>query len=80
MVRCKDCEYCEEFRKAGNTRSEFRCNHPDQRYIATYFKEKRISKMPGFLGFGKSHSSEVSVKTSPAWCPKKSLKEKENGK
>ncbi len=70
-IRCADCEHCKGFRKASNTRSSFSCEHPDQKYILDYFKDHRIQKMPSFLGYGKLFSSEVPIKTSPAWCPKK---------
>lgn len=67
--RCSDCQHCAEKRKLGNCRSEYTCAHPDQRYILDYFQEHHISKMAGFLNYGKP--GEVPVKTSPAWCPKK---------
>lgn len=70
-IKCAGCEYCEEFRPLGNTRSEFTCQHPDRAYIEEYFKTHGIQKMPRFLGFGERYSSEVPIKTSPAWCPKK---------
>ncbi|HIW80276.1 MAG TPA: hypothetical protein H9742_01925 [Candidatus Acetatifactor stercoripullorum] len=70
-IRCADCEYCKEFRKTGNIRSDFTCEHPDKEYIRKYFKEHKIQKMEGFLGFGTRYSREVPIKTSPAWCPKK---------
>ena len=70
-IRCADCGHCKGFRKMSNTRSSFSCEHPDQRYILDYFKDHKIHKMPGFLGYGKLFSSEVPIKTSPAWCPKK---------
>lgn len=68
-IKCSECEHCEENRRWGNSRSEYTCNHPDQGYIIDYFKEHHISKMAGFLNFGKP--GEVPVKTSPAWCPRK---------
>lgn len=70
-IRCADCEHCKGFRKMGNTRSSFSCEHPDQKYILDYFKDHRIQKMPGFIGYEKPFSGEVPIKTSPAWCPKK---------
>lgn len=68
-IRCSECKHCEEKRKWGNCRSEYTCEHPDQGYIRDYFQEHHISKMTGFLNFGKP--GEVPVKTSPVWCPKK---------
>lgn len=71
IVRCSECEYCREFRKIGNTRSSFTCGHPDGEYVRKYYKEHRITRMEGFIGYGKPFSEEVPIKTSPAWCPKK---------
>ncbi len=71
MIRCAECEYCKAYQKYGNGRKEFFCEHPDQEYIKDYFKNHRISKMPGFLCFSKMWSNEVTKKASPAWCPKK---------
>lgn len=71
QIRCANCSYCNEFRKSGNSRSEFRCIHPEQNYIMDYFLKHRMSKSPGFLNFGKAFSHTVPVKTSPAWCPLK---------
>lgn len=70
-IRCADCEYCREFRPVGNTRSNFTCKHPDHEYIRNYYKEHKIYKMEGFIGFGAKYSEKVPIKTSPAWCPKK---------
>lgn len=44
---------------------------PDVEYIRKYYKEHKIKKMEGFIGFGKPFSEAVPIKTSPAWCPKK---------
>lgn len=74
IIRCSECTYCKEFRKYGNTRSNFFCEHPDQNYIYDYFEENRMVKMPGFLGFGEKWSHDVPLKTSPRWCPKKNPK------
>ncbi|WP_215630465.1 hypothetical protein [Enterocloster citroniae] len=68
-IRCGECRHCKEYRKLGNTRSKYTCGHPNHRYIIDYFDKHHISKMPGFLNFGKP--GEVPVKTSPAWCPRK---------
>lgn len=68
-IRCGECEHCKEYRRTGNSRSEYSCGHPDKRYILDYFRDHRITKMPGFIAFGKPE--EVPVKTSPAWCPRK---------
>nr|DAV33859.1 MAG TPA: hypothetical protein [Caudoviricetes sp.] len=29
-IRCAECEYCKDFRRLGNTRGSFFCEHPDQ--------------------------------------------------
>lgn len=72
-IKCAECSYCESYREERRTRSGFVCEHPDQKYILEYFKQNRISKMPGFLGYGAKWSEEVPVKTSPKWCPRKRL-------
>ena len=75
-IKCSSCQHCSGFRPYGNTRTSFTCSHPDQGYIQNYFHEKRMSKMPGFLGFGARYSDAVPIKTAPAWCPKKKPSEK----
>ena len=70
-IRCSGCGYCSGFRPMRNTRTEFTCTHPDQRYIQDYFLRKNMLKMPGFIGFGAKYSEAVPVKTAPAWCPEK---------
>ena len=75
-IKCSGCQHCSGFRPYGNTRTGFTCSHPDQGYIQNYFHEKRMSKMPGSLGFGARYSDAVPIKTAPAWCPKKKPSEK----
>ena len=70
-IKCSECEYCKGKRKTGNTRNSFTCEHPDTEHIKKYFREHRITKMEGFIEYGKPFSGEVPIKTSPAWCPKK---------
>lgn len=70
-IKCSECQHCNHFRPWNNTRTEFTCEHPDREYIRLYFAKNRITKMPGFIGFGKAHSNIVPIKSSPAWCPKK---------
>lgn len=70
-IRCADCEHCKRYRRVGNARSQFTCEHPNQRYIADYFRTHKMKKMEGVIGFGAKYSEEVPIKTSPAWCPKK---------
>ncbi len=45
-IRCSECGYCSGFRPVGNTRTEFTCAHPDQRYIQDYFFRKNMRKIP----------------------------------
>lgn len=70
-IKCVGCEYCTDVRRCGNTRGSFMCNHPDGDYMRKYFEEHNIHKMVGFIGFGKRFEDKPSIKTSPAWCPKK---------
>ena len=69
MTKCLDCKYSQAYRKPGNCRYEYRCEHPNQKYIIDYFKEHKILKLHGFLGF--SRAGEFPVKTAPKWCPLK---------
>lgn len=69
--KCADCEYCKGYRGINATRSGFHCEHPDGGYIRDYFKANKISKMEGFIGYGERFADKPSIKTSPAWCPKK---------
>lgn len=71
-IKCSECDYCSGLRRFGNTRTNFTCSHPDYGYIRNYFNKKRMSKMPGFLGYWARHSDAVPIETVPAWCPKKS--------
>lgn len=64
---CINCKYSQAYRKPGNSRYEYRCKHPDQKYIIDYFEEHKIQKLQGFLGFAKP--GEFPVKTAPKWCP-----------
>ncbi len=75
IIKCSGCQHCSGLRPIGNTRTSFTCSHPDQGYINNYFREKRVQKMPGFLGFGARYSDAVPVKTAPAWCPEKKVPE-----
>lgn len=75
IIKCSGCQHCSGLRPIGNTRTSFTCSHPDQGYINNYFREKRVQKMPGFLGFGVRYSDAVPVKTAPAWCPEKKVPE-----
>lgn len=77
-IKCTECEFCVDNRGLGNTRGSFECKHPDRAHIRDYFKEHNIYKMEGFIGFGERFADKPSIKTSPAWCPKK-RRDKENG-
>ena len=74
-IKCSGCQHCSGLRPVGNTRTSFTCSHPDHGYINDYFREKRMQKMPGFLGFGARYSDAVPIKTAPAWCPEKKASE-----
>ena len=49
IIRCLDCEFCEGYRKLGNTRHEFFCKHLDQEDIHDSFEEHRIRQKTGFI-------------------------------
>lgn len=66
---CDKCEYCLGLKH--DTRKGFHCKHPNQNHINDYFKEKKIQKMPGFIGFGENFADVPKNKTTPKWCPKK---------
>ena len=70
-IRCSGCSHCSSYRPLGNSRTEFTCAHPDQRYIQDYFLRKNMLQLPGVIGFGAQYSEAVPVKTAPAWCPEK---------
>lgn len=74
-IKCSECEFCRAHRKFGTIREGYTCIHPDAEYVAKYFREHKIKKMPCFIGYGKGFMGEVPVKTSPAWCPKKKKSE-----
>lgn len=59
-IRCMECQHVRKYRK------EVFCRHPNQKYIHEYFRNKRMKKMPAFLGF---EYKKFPVMGSPAWCP-----------
>ena len=65
IIKCSGCQHCSGLRPIGNTRTSFTCSHPDQGYINNYFREKRMQKMPGFLGFGARYSDADPEKKVP---------------
>lgn len=71
VIKCSECEHCIGRRPNGNRSKSFWCYHPDQEHISKYYKEHKVTKAEGFIGFGKAWDEEVPVKTSPGWCPKK---------
>ena len=66
VCRCQTCHHMKGYRKPGNSRTSYRCCHPDQRYIRDYFNEHKIKKMPGFLGYG---HGQLPLKRTVKWCP-----------
>lgn len=64
--QCPDCPFLQKYRKLGNVRTEYYCNHPNQSAIGDYFSLHKIQKMSGFLGFGKD---SFPLKRTPKWCP-----------
>lgn len=66
---CDKCEHCKSYKL--DTRKAFHCKHPNYEHINNYFKEHKLQKMIGFIGYSKSHSDVVMNKTTPRWCPKK---------
>lgn len=74
-IKCAECGYCKDNRAWGNTRGSFFCEHPNHEHINQYFKDHKIQKMQGFIGFGERFKDKPSIKTAPAWCPKKAEQE-----
>ena len=73
MTECENCEFCVKHYTQSSSihrRQGYYCRHNDQKYINDYFRDKRILKMPGFIGFSKTDGS-FPVKNTPKWCPKR---------
>lgn len=72
-IKCSECEYCGKYYGSHGifARGRFFCDHPDQKYINKFFKDNRLSSTPGFICYGIVRSDDMSLKTSPRWCPKK---------
>ena len=66
ISKCQTCPHLSSSRKPGNTRTEYRCKHPDQKYIEDYFEKNKIKKMPGFLGYG---HGQLPLRRTVKWCP-----------
>ena len=78
MAECENCEFCvKRFTHATieKRRMAYHCRHNDQKYIEDFFRDKKILKMPGFIGFSKPDGS-FPVKNTPKWCPKKVVDQK----
>lgn len=69
-MNCSQCNY-KHISWGANTRGNCYCNHPNQDYIRNYYKEHDISRAEGFICFTKPLTKELSIKTSPKWCPLK---------
>lgn len=70
-IKCSECEYCKGYSKGYAHRKQFYCEHENQQYINSYFESHKISKKPGFIAFSAVYGCKPTIKTSPAWCPKK---------
>lgn len=71
VIKCSLCEHCKGNKRNMNTRMEYWCKRADTEHISNYYKEHKITKAIGFIGFGKPYSRELPIKSSPAWCPRK---------
>ena len=75
MCECENCRYCRKHYvgfSRQSKRTEYYCNHEDQGQIEKYFRERKLLKMPGLIGFSKPDGS-FPVKNTPKWCPKKEV-------
>jgi hypothetical protein len=70
-IKCSECEFCKGSKGRYADRIGFFCEHKNTSHISEYFKKHRMTKMEGFIAFGERFSDKPSIKTSPAWCPKK---------
>ena len=66
ICRCQTCPYLKGYRKPTNSRTEYYCGHPDQKYIFDYFAKNKLRKSPGFLAFG---HGQLPMKRTVKWCP-----------
>lgn len=75
MVECETCEFCVKYfthSSSERRRSVYHCRHNNHKYIDDYFRDKKILKMAGCIGFSKKDGS-FPVKNTPKWCPKKAV-------
>lgn len=72
-MKCKDCEYLKAYPPRNNgIRYSYECGHKDQKYIYDYHRKHNLLKHPPFICYGsKQHRNIPTIKTSPAWCPRK---------
>lgn len=74
---CKECPHKKVLQRFPNTTKDVWCCHQDQEYVRLYFKEHKIRKAEGFIGFVNS-KGDFPIKKSPKWCPLKKEKEGTN--
>ena len=74
-MRCRECRYKKSVRGIHSTRYSCYCKHPNQDYIRHYYSKNNINRTLGFICFTKPYTMEMSIKTSPKWCPLKEEKE-----
>ena len=71
-MNCADCKYAEiGYRSSALGRAPVYCQHQNQEYIIEYCHNNRVGKMPGFICYTKRGTNELTIKTSPRWCPLK---------
>ncbi len=72
-MKCVNCKYAKTYYPISitGTRNRVMCSHPNQKYIYEYCRSHRVASMPGFIGYTKPFENEVTIKTSPRWCPLK---------
>lgn len=75
MIRCRDCEYCNQSGRQNSNRDtigrkHYWCKHP---LIKTFDSKIFGNRAEGFIGFGENnYKSQLALKTTPIWCPIKS--------
>lgn len=71
MMKCKDCEYKSFLeRKCGPNR--YYCKHPEARFARSECEPTPL------ICKTERHSEELTIKTSPRWCPLRRKKDAEN--
>ncbi|MGN0331733.1 MAG: hypothetical protein ACI4D9_01695 [Lachnospiraceae bacterium] len=61
-MKCKDCDHKKFMEGNGNPGRHY-CHHPDAR-----FARSECEPVPMICRTGR-HDKEVTIKTSPKWCP-----------